>query len=177
MKRSDAIQSKTAIIKTAIRLFRNQGLEVSLTEITKQAGVSRMTFYRHFPDKKAIITAIFHYNLDRLAIYSKRLEKDNQAFLKLLYLLLKKRVEYNLFVSYMDEKQGIPTSDKLFKLFENPIEKAKSAGLLREDFNGRSDLLLLIMMVGGAASHYNVPGCDHTTERTIQLIMEGIIKK
>lgn len=177
MKRSDAIQNKTDIIKTAIRLFRKQGLEVSLTEIAKEVGISRMTFYRHFPDKKAIVAAIFHHNLDRLATYANRQGEDDQNFFKLLQTVLRQRVEYNLYIPYIDRNEGISTSDKLFQIFEKPIERAKASGLIRKDFNGRSDLLLLIMMMGGAASHYNIPSSNHTTDRTIQLIMEGIIMK
>jgi len=177
MKRADAIHNNTALIKTALELFKKKGPDVPLTEIAKQAAVSRMTFYRHFPDKSAMITAIFVYTLDRLATYAARLEDNDQAFVKLLDILLKKRVEYNLLVPYMEEKDGIPTSDKLFKLFAKPIENAKASGLLRTDFNGTSDLLLLIMMMGGSLSNHNIPDCKYTSERTIQLIMEGIIKK
>lgn len=59
VNRADSIQNKEAILKTAMRLFRTRGIDISLTEIAKETNVSRMTFYRHFPDKNAIVLAVF----------------------------------------------------------------------------------------------------------------------
>jgi hypothetical protein len=47
--RSDSVQNKVKIVKTALNLFMEKGIDIPLTEIAKESDVSRMTFYRHFP--------------------------------------------------------------------------------------------------------------------------------
>lgn len=86
VNRADSIQNKEAILKTAMRLFRTRGIDISLTEIAKETNVSRMTFYRHFPDKNAIVLAVFQYNLNELNKYAQKLQDNDDAF----YFLLKK---------------------------------------------------------------------------------------
>ena len=42
--------------RTALRMFADQGFDaVPVTAIAKAAGVSHMTFFRHFPTKEAVV--------------------------------------------------------------------------------------------------------------------------
>ena len=44
--------------QTALRMFTDQGFDaVPVTAIAKAAGVSHMTFFRHFPTKEAVVVA------------------------------------------------------------------------------------------------------------------------
>jgi AcrR family transcriptional regulator len=50
---------RTAIIKTALRVFVEKGFEKTTTrELAKAAGVSAALLFKHFPSKEALYTAI-----------------------------------------------------------------------------------------------------------------------
>lgn len=133
-----------------------------------------MTFYRHFPNRNAIIEAVFDVNLERLSVFAQKLENDENCFFKLLKIVLKQRVEYNLYLPYISDAKGEIHLEQLVELFANPIKKAKQSGMLRNDFDGRKDLILLILMMGGAVGYANVPGGNPTTKRVMNFIIEGI---
>lgn len=53
--------SRENILAAAIKLFCRDGYaSVSIEDITAEAGVSRITYYRHFPSKSAIVLELFH---------------------------------------------------------------------------------------------------------------------
>ncbi len=172
--RKDAKENKRALIQAALKLFKTEGPDVTLSEIAKIAKVSRMTCYRNFPDKKAIIEAVFNHNLDKLADYALLLKNDAQAFFKLLYAVLELRIDYNLLLPYMSEEQSIEATKRLFEIFKNPIGKAKKTKQLRHDFSIKEDLILVIVMLGGAISHVSLNSNKIEVNRAIQFILKGI---
>lgn len=173
VNRADSIQNKEVIVTTAIQLFQRRGIDISLTEIAKEANVSRMTFYRHFSDKNAIVLAVFQHNLKELDKYAQQLQDNDDAFYFLLKKVLIQRVEYHNFLPYIDAEGQVLTSSMLIEIFEKPIQRAKEKKLLRNDFSGERDLLLLISMMGGAVTY--IQTLDKTAiERTLELITDGI---
>lgn len=62
--RRDARRNRDLLLVTARRLFAEQGLDVTLKEVAREAGVGVGTVYRHFPDKDALVTALFSPQLD-----------------------------------------------------------------------------------------------------------------
>jgi AcrR family transcriptional regulator len=53
------ISSKQRILTTAADLFFRQGFQkTSLDEVAFQAGVTRVTVYRHFGDKRGLVGAV-----------------------------------------------------------------------------------------------------------------------
>ena len=58
-KRKDAARNRQRILDAGEALFAERGFGVSLHEIAARAGVGVGTIYRHFPEKKPLIDAIF----------------------------------------------------------------------------------------------------------------------
>lgn len=53
-------KKQTAIYMSAKRLFAESGwVKTSIDAICKSAGVSRVTFYKHYADKQALVMALF----------------------------------------------------------------------------------------------------------------------
>jgi Transcriptional regulator len=53
-------QTREKILLSALTLFSDRGIcQTSVNEIAFQAGVTRVTVYRHFPDKKELVLAAF----------------------------------------------------------------------------------------------------------------------
>ncbi len=62
--RADATRNRVQILEAAARAFEEEGLNVSMDSIAKQAGVGPGTLYRHFPTRDALLAALLleeHY--------------------------------------------------------------------------------------------------------------------
>lgn len=55
--RADARRNRQAILKTAARHFAAHGVDTSLDEIARDAGVGPGTLYRHFPSRETLLAA------------------------------------------------------------------------------------------------------------------------
>jgi len=57
--RSDARRNRRRLLESAREVMREQGLDGSLGEIARRAGVGNATLYRHFPTREALYEAVF----------------------------------------------------------------------------------------------------------------------
>ncbi|HEY1318923.1 MAG TPA: helix-turn-helix domain-containing protein, partial [Streptosporangiaceae bacterium] len=57
--RRDAERNRQRILKAAAEVFNERGLDVSLDEIARHAGVGVGTVYRRFRTKEELIEALF----------------------------------------------------------------------------------------------------------------------
>src|SRR5919202_6975888 len=57
--RTDARRNRRRLLESAREVMREQGLDASLGEIARRAGVGNATLYRHFPTREALCEAVF----------------------------------------------------------------------------------------------------------------------
>ena len=57
-QRADAARNRKRLLEAAQRLFRERGLDVSVSEIAEAAGVGRGTLFRNFASKEDLIAAV-----------------------------------------------------------------------------------------------------------------------
>src|SRR5438034_7027159 len=69
--RRDAERNRQRILTAAAEVFNERGLEVSLDEIARHAGVGVGTVYRRFRTKEELIEALFMDRLDLIAAIGK----------------------------------------------------------------------------------------------------------
>jgi AcrR family transcriptional regulator len=65
--RRDAERNRQRILKAAAEVFDERGLEVSLDEVARHAGVGVGTVYRRFPTKEELMEALFMERIDSIA--------------------------------------------------------------------------------------------------------------
>lgn len=65
-RRADAQRNRARLLEVAMRAFRQDGAEVSLEGIARQAGVGIGTLYRHFPTRNALVEAVYRSEIDRV---------------------------------------------------------------------------------------------------------------
>jgi len=70
--RADARRNREIVLRTAARMFAEDGLEVSLGRIARRAGVGAGTVYRHFPSKEILAEAVFADHVDGLVAAADR---------------------------------------------------------------------------------------------------------
>ncbi|MGW8377127.1 helix-turn-helix domain-containing protein [Streptomyces sp. ODS28] len=61
--RRDAQRNRELILAAAREVYAEQGVEAPLDVIARRAGVGNATVYRRFPDRAALIEAVFHDTL------------------------------------------------------------------------------------------------------------------
>src|SRR5919202_951479 len=74
--RTDARRNRRRLLESAREVMREQGLDASLGEIARRAGVGNATLYRHFPTREALCEAVF-------AEYGSELEEISERVLRI----------------------------------------------------------------------------------------------
>src|ERR1700761_3739438 len=64
--RKDAERNRRRILRAASDVFTERGLEATLDDVAREAGVGVGTVYRRFPDKAALADALFEERIDAL---------------------------------------------------------------------------------------------------------------
>ena len=67
MLRADAERNRERILATARQVFAERGLNASLEDIARRAGVGVGTLYRRFPSREDLIGAVF---AEKMAVYA-----------------------------------------------------------------------------------------------------------
>lgn len=65
VQRADAKRNRERIIEAAVEVFSRDG-GASLSAVGKRAGVGQGTLYRHFPDREALVWAVYEREVDDL---------------------------------------------------------------------------------------------------------------
>src|SRR2546426_9097797 len=70
--RADAARNRQALLSAARAVMSEQGLDASLDEIARRAGVGNATLYRRFPTRIDLIVAVF---AERMAEHVRAVEE------------------------------------------------------------------------------------------------------
>jgi AcrR family transcriptional regulator len=154
-KRADALRNYEKVLAAAREAFAEGGAATSLEEIARRAGVGIGTLYRHFPNRQALLEAVYVDELESVCRTAGDLEglEPWEAFTTWMHR----------FVGYMATKQALAGElleyvDREAPLFQccrtalmdaaQPLlARAQSAGAVRTD----TDLSEVIQIVGAVA--------------------------
>src|SRR5438270_2127507 len=158
--RTDAQRNRERILEVAKKAFTRSGPNASLDDIAREAGVGAGTLYRHFPNRDALIEAVYRTEVEKLAAAERRLAAAMSPIEALRAWML-------LFVDYIATKQIIaPALNKVVggpsKLFDSSgslikgaihvlVERAIESGDIRPDLDPL-DLLRALVGVSNVAS-------------------------
>ena len=98
--RADAQRNRDRLLAVAVRAFSEDGPDVTLESIARDAGVGIGTLYRHFPTREALVEAAYRNELGRLCDAAADLLQagpPDQAT----------RIWMDRFIDYMTTKRGM----------------------------------------------------------------------
>jgi AcrR family transcriptional regulator len=98
--RADAQRNRVRLLETAKAAFAEKGSGASLDEIARTAGVGAGTLYRHFPNRDALVAAVYRNETEQLVVAATRLAEMHPPVMALREWLL-------LFVDYIATKHGM----------------------------------------------------------------------
>ncbi|WP_378741510.1 TetR/AcrR family transcriptional regulator [Nocardia brasiliensis] len=78
--RRDAARNREKLLREAAGVFTEQGLDGSLEEIARRAGVSIGTLYNHFPHREALIDALLPARLAAMEEFAARAAAEPDAW-------------------------------------------------------------------------------------------------
>ncbi|CAN5423224.1 TetR/AcrR family transcriptional regulator [soil metagenome] len=118
--RADAQRNRTRLLEVAVRAFSQDGADVPLDAIAREAGVGIGTLYRHFPTREALVEAAYRNELARLSDSTDELLASFPPDLAL-------RAWMGRFIAYLATKRGM--ADALRAVIAsggNPFEQSRA---------------------------------------------------
>jgi AcrR family transcriptional regulator len=180
--RADSARNRQLLIDAAKAAFTDSGLQVSLEEIARRAGVGIGTLYRHFPSREAVVESVYRHEVEQLAEAVPQLLKTLPAGDALHRWM-------HLFVDYIATKRLIAPSlgpatggtsalransaELITQAISTLVKRAVDSGQVRKDI-AASDLLRAIVGVS-----YGNPdqAWEASARRVIDLLMDGLRRK
>jgi AcrR family transcriptional regulator len=176
--RADARQNYERLVAAAADAIAELGPNVSLEEVAKRAGVGIGTLYRHFPNRQALLEAVYR---DQVAAHCQRAHElaETTTPAEALTLWLHSLLTYNLNLRGLKEalmagEVSAQTSDCKAQMHEaggELLARAQAVGAVRRDIE-ITDLLRLAHSIALMVE----PGAEGTerAERVFEVMVAGL---
>jgi AcrR family transcriptional regulator len=177
--RADARRNRDRLLSVAVRAFSQDGPDVTLDAIAKDAGVGIGTLYRHFPTREALIEAAYRSELARLCDAVPDLLRDmppDEAT----------RAWMDRYIEYMTTKRGMADAlraviasggtpyaqsrERLITAITSLLQAGAASGRLRADIEP-ADVLASLSGISLAAGE---PAQRAQARRLLDLLMDGL---
>ena len=176
--RTDAQRNRERILVAAKRAFSHSGVNASLDEVAKEAGVGPGTLYRHFPTREDLLEAVYRTEVEKLAAAERK-------FAETLAPVDALRAWMLLFVDYIAAKQIIAAVLNALvgdpkKVFEASygqiwgairalVKRAIKSGDIRKDL----DPIDLLRALIGVANVSTSPDWQQSARRLVDILITG----
>jgi AcrR family transcriptional regulator len=148
--RSDARRNRERIVAAARKLFARDGVEASVEDITREAGVGMGTLYRHFQTKDELIDAVLEDALSDMVALAEAAAAEEDAWVGFTVFLERalqqqaaNRGLRDVLATRADNAPRIAVKrEHILPALRRVIERAHEQGSLRPDF-AAEDLPLL----------------------------------
>ena len=179
--RADAERNRRRLLEAAQELFRERGLDVSVTEIAQAADVGRGTLFRTFASKEDLIAAIVAAKMHQAAVRGGALlEADDpcEALFEFVGDLVgRQQVDRALFEaleeSWLARDEIRDAHAEIVTLLDGLLERAQGCGTVRPDV-GAMDVLMLFKGACVAATAFG-HGDPAIIDRHLDLIRASLV--
>ncbi|MEV0560486.1 helix-turn-helix domain-containing protein [Dactylosporangium sp. NPDC050588] len=148
-QRADAARNRAALLAAAADEFAERGMDASVADIARRAGVGKGTVFRHFPTKDDLIAAIVLDRVDELTAAGDRLlgEADpGVALLAFMTAAAHQRQQRDLsFLHGAGDVDPAVTGarERMYRVIHDLVDRARGAGAVRPDVTGADVILLM----------------------------------
>ena len=178
--RRDAERNRQRILKAASEVFTEQGLEVSLDEVARQAGVGVGTVYRRFRTKEELVEALFVGRIEEMAALAEEATRASDpwsglaCFMERAAAMLAGDIglrQMMMFATYGGDRvwyarqRNAPLVTKL-------VERAQAAGQLRSDL--RPTDVPFILFVLAEAAQFARQTSPEIWRRYLTIVLDGL---
>jgi AcrR family transcriptional regulator len=175
-KRADARRNYEKVLAAAREAFAEGGESMALEEIARRAEVGIGTLYRHFPNRQALLEALYVGEVEEMCRSAAVLDGADpwealagwaENFIG--YLATKRALASEL-LNYLDQDAELfkICRSSLFAAGEPLLKRAQDAGVVRPDV----EIAELIQMVGGIAK---IPSSEPgQVEHILRVALDGL---
>jgi AcrR family transcriptional regulator len=175
-QRADARRNYEKVLAAAREAFAEGGESTALEEIARRAGVGIGTLYRHFPNRQALLEALYVGEVEEICRSAAELDGADpwealagwfQRFIA--YIGTKQALAAEL-LNYLDPDASLfqVCRTSLFEAGEPLLERAQEAGVVRPDVG----IGEVIQMVGGIAK---IPTAEPgQREHILRIALDGL---
>ena len=176
--RRDAVANRERILEVAAEVISRDGPGVPLAAIADAAGVGIGTFYRGFPDRTALMSALQHRAYDILVTILDRIEASGQTGIEAIetYLVECLAVADQLILPLhgaapVHDEPAVTGRERIRAALERILRTGRSDGTVRDDVTP-----LDIIVCGSMISQPLSPGLNWslTARRHIVAFVRGI---
>ncbi|WP_329271722.1 TetR/AcrR family transcriptional regulator [Streptomyces sp. NBC_01451] len=178
--RADARRNYERLLAEARSAFAEHGTDASLEDVARRAGLGIGTLYRHFPNRHALMSAVFEDAVSDLLARSRELLTDPEpcaALVTWLREIVRHAGEYRglaralMSVSYDADSALARCSNPMREAGAALLARAQQAGTLRADVS-IGDLLQLTNAIALAAEA--TPDDPELADRLLTLTLRGL---
>ncbi len=178
--RKDAERNRQRIIQAADEIFTQRGLEASLDDVARHAGVGVGTVYRRFPDKASLVDALFEKRIDALVEMAEDAYGQPDAWEALASFLQQaaekltgdRGLRQLLMFAAAGHDRVDYARNKMKPAVERLLKRAQAEGQVREDL-GATDMPVLEFMIG-AVAEYAHPVRPDLWRRFLALMLDAL---
>lgn len=179
-KRKDAVQNRQRIMDAARELFARHGFGATLDEVADFAGLGIGTVYRHFPNKAAVISALFEESVDRLveiAHTAAAVEDPWDGFVGFFVDVAELQTSDRglrdlMLTAKIQSECGDLLRERLRPLIQPLVARAKAHGALRADFDEQDFPVLQVML--SAAYEFTSAAEPDVWRRYVALMIDAL---
>lgn len=177
--RADSQRNREQLLEAAKAAFTELGPEAALEEIARRAGVGIGTLYRHFPNREALMAAVYRREVEQLSASAESLLASRpagealEAWVHLLidYMATKRMIAPALQAGGPEGAKAYAASGPaLTQAIERLARAAAASGDIRRDVTPE-DLFRMLM---GVSHGYDQPGWEASARRLTGVLMAGL---
>lgn len=177
-KRSDAQAHRALLLDAADHVFSQHGVHVALELVTEQAGVSRATLYRNFPDREALMGALLERSFEKLEAQAQALGPRDDG----LYAMLGHMAGLVADSAPISDHWRATDRDgpvlagaqrRLTQMMRPLLQRAIAAGVCRADLTVK-DILLATSMLGSCLRGRTPAERRSLSRRALSLLLDGL---
>ena len=178
--RRDAERNRQRILRAAAVVFTQRGLDATLDDVAREAGVGVGTVYRRFPDKESLVAELFADRIDTMVAVAEQAcaaPDPWQALVSYLEYAARSLAtdlglrQLMMFATYGRDRVAY-AREQMRPVVSKLVQRAQEAGELRADFSA-SDVPIIAFMLASAAE-YTSPVQPDLWRRYLELIIDGL---
>lgn len=178
--RKDAERNRQRILEVAREVFAERGLSASLDDIAHGARVGIGTVYRRFPDKEALIDALFEERVEAFAAVAQQAADREDAWEGFVWFMAEagrmQAADRGLKELLLSTSRGrarvTGVRDRIAPIVGTVVARAQAAGALRNDLAAQ-DIPLLNLMLGTVADAARETSPELWT-RYLRIVLDGL---
>ncbi|GGR67044.1 TetR family transcriptional regulator [Micromonospora fulviviridis] len=176
--RADAARNRRLLLAAAADEFAERGLDVSVADIARRAGLGKGTLFRHFATKDDLLAAIVLDRIDALKTVGEQLldaADPGAALLEFLTVAADQQRQRDL--SFLQEAGELNADvtrarEQMFRSVHKLVDRAREHGAVRADITGAD--VILLMCAPNYVTSYVPDAPPGLWQRYLSIIFDGL---